>query len=366
MTRSGDQTRQQGPVFYFLISSAILIRNSYHNLIGLPAISVGLKHVPFRFTWVLPAGRYCSCLAGFFLSLSLQAQQKDSVVEVEGKLVTLTEVVIRNGTDVPGFVRRVMQDTSFYKAFRNLRILNYSSLNDIRMLDKKGVAKATYNSRVRQHAWMGCRVTEILEQQHSGDFFNRKGGYNYYTAELYDALFFSMDTVCGEDNLVRDIRHEIRGKSGLAKHKEQLKMLFFNPGADIPGIPLMGDKVKVFDPENAELYDFDIDIRERGGKPCYVFMSKARGDLSGSQRDRVVIDEMVTWFDYVSFEVLARQYTMSYQAGLYSFNVQMEVDMTHAAGFLVPAVIRYIGYWGVAFRKRERGVFTATLFDFSK
>ena len=29
-----------------------------------------------------------------------------------------------------------------------------------------------------------------------------------------------------------------KGKSGMAKHKEQLKMLFFNPGKKIPGIPL--------------------------------------------------------------------------------------------------------------------------------
>jgi hypothetical protein len=42
----------------------------------------------------------------------------------------------------------------------------------------------------------------------------------------------------------------------------------------------------------------------------------------------------------------------------------MEVQMTRFGNFLVPQTIRYTGNWDVAFKKRERGVFTATLFDF--
>ena len=40
-------------------------------------------------------------------------------------------------------------------------------------------------------------------------------------------------------------------------------------------------------------------------------------------------------------------------------------DRTSKFGeLLVPKLLRYIGNWDVAFKKRERGVFTATLFDF--
>lgn len=303
-----------------------------------------------------------SFLLVFFLHSGLIAQQKDTV-EAGGRVVTLSEVVVRSGTNVPGFINRVMADTSFYKAFKNLRILNYTSLNDIRMLDKKGRQKAGLNSRTRQHAWMGCRVTLKEEEKVTGDFYDKKGRYNYYTAELYDGLFFSFDTVCGEHNRVKDAMISIKGKSGLAKHKEQLKMLFFNPGADIPGIPLMGDKVKIFDAEHAKLYDFDIDIRDRNGVQCYVFSISAKTSLSSLEKGRIVIDEMVTWFDYKSFEVLARNYSMSYNAGVYNFDVNMEVEMSRAGQYLYPAVIRYNGNWGVTFKKKERGVFTATIFD---
>ncbi len=298
----------------------------------------------------------------YFAPLGLLAQQKDTV-ETEGRIVTLSEVMIRSGTNVPGFIERVKTDTTFYKAFRNLRILHYSSLNDIRMMDKKGKQKASLYSRTRQDAWQGCRVTLKEEEKYTGDFYDKKGKYNYYTAELYDGLFFSFDTVCGQHNRVKDAQLNIKGKSGIEKNKEQLKMLFFDPGSDIPGIPLMGDKVQIFDPEHAKLYDFDIDIRERGGVQCYVFSVKTKADLSSFEKSKIVIDEMVTWFDYKSFEVLARNYSMSYNAGVYNFDVSMEVEMTHAGKYLVPSVIRYNGNWGVAFKKKERGIFTATIFD---
>ena len=82
-----------------------------------------------------------------------------------------------------------------------------------------------------------------------------------------------------------------------------------------------------------------------------------------SKEKENVIDEMVTWFDYNSFEVLARNYSMSYNAGVYSFDVNMQVEMMRAGKYLIPRLIRYNGMWDVVFKKKEKGVFTATIFD---
>ncbi len=78
----------------------------------------------------------------------------------------------------------------------------------------------------------------------------------------------------------------------------------------------------------------------------------------------IVIDNMVTWFDAKTMEVMARNYHLSYDAGVYDFDVQMEVQMTKFGDYLVPKILRYKGNWDVIFKKRERGAFTATLFDF--
>jgi hypothetical protein len=74
---------------------------------------------------------------------------------------------------------------------------------------------------------------------------------------------------------------------------------------------------------------------------------------------------MITWFDPKTLDVLGRNYALSYKAGVYDFDVNMEVEMTYFHGKLVPKILRYQGNWDIVFKKRERGVFTATLFDFT-
>ena len=280
------------------------------------------------------------------------------------KMINLSEVVIRTDINVPKFIDRVKNDTTFYKAFKNLHVLGFTALNDIRIIDKKDRQKAGMQSKTRQIRENGCRTMEIISETTQGDFYNSNKEFNYYTAELYAGLFFTKGKICGDNNIVKGTSFDAKGKSGVAKHKEQLKMLFFNPGKKIPGIPFIGNKINVFDPEVAAYYDFMIDQVEYGGKPCYLFTVKAREDLSGGERDKIVIDNMITWFDALTMEVVAGNYSLSYDAGVYDFDVSMEVEMTKFGEYLVPKTLRYKGNWDVVFKKRERGVFTATLFDF--
>ena len=293
------------------------------------------------------------------------AQVQDSLDnERLAKMIDLSEVIVRTDINVPKFIDRVKNDTTFYKAFKNLHVLGFTSLNDIRIIDKKGKQKAAMQSKTRQNRANGCRTMETLSETTQGDFYNSDNSYNYYTAELYAGLFFTKGAVCKEDNIVAGTSFTAKGKSGTAKHKEQLKMLFFNPGKKIPGIPFIGEKINIFDPDVAKYYDFLIDQDDYEGKPCYLFSVKAREDLSGSERNKIVIDNMITWFDAKTMEVLARNYSLSYDAGVYDFDVSMEVQMAKFGDYLVPKILRYKGNWDVVFKKRERGIFTATLFDF--
>lgn len=294
------------------------------------------------------------------ISAPLLAQTKDSTIKVDGHYITLSEIVVNNKLDAASFIKRVKDDTSFYKAFRNLRILGYTSLNDIRMLDKKGNIQASLLSKTKQVRTGNCRTMDVLEQTTTGDMFDPAGNFNYYTAQMYAGLFFTKDSVCGETNIVKGHEFSTEGLSGMEKHKEQLKMLFFNPGKKISGLPFMSGKTPIFDESMAGNYDMDIDYGEYHSVPCYVFSVKVKDD----RKSNVVINEMTTWFDEKTFEILGRNYSLSYDAGVYDFKVDMEVQMTKVAGLLVPNVLRYNGNWKAIFKKRERGVFTATLFDF--
>ena len=276
------------------------------------------------------------------------------------KIITLSTVVVDKNLNIPGFIRKIQADSSYYKAFKNLRILGFTAINDIRMLDKKDGLKASLFSKTKQVRSNNCRTMQVLEEQSSGDFYTDDRQYNYYTAQMYASLFFTKDSVCGEDNIVGNREFSTAGKSGMEKHKEQLKMLFFNPGKRIKGLPFMSNKTAIYDDEMADSYDMNIDMDIYNKTSCYVFTQKVKPGREGS----VVVDEMITWFDDVTFDVVARKYSLSYDAGVYDFKVQMEVQMTKFGELTVPSLIRYIGNWKAITKKRERGVFTATLYDF--
>ena len=294
----------------------------------------------------------------------LQAQ--DTAVIIDKQPFTLSEVVLRNNFDYKKLLAQIKEDTTFYKAFRNLRVLGFSSYNDIKMLDKKGEVKASLFSKTRQNRVGDCRTMDVLEETVTGDFYDSKHNYNYMTPELYAGLFFTKGKICGENNIVKGRNLMVADKKGLDKHKEQLKMLFFNPGKKIEGIPLIGNKLDLYDESAHQLYDYRLDIQEYHGQICYVFSITPKEGMGVFKNNRIVVDQMVTWFDMKTLEVFARNYSLSYKAGVYDFDVSMEVEMTKFNNLTVPKILRYKGNWDVIFKKRERAIFTATLFDFVK
>ena len=296
----------------------------------------------------------------FYFLPAISQTPADTILNVGHKIITLSNFVINNKLNVPAFIEKVKNDSSFYKAFKNLRIINFTAINDIRMNNKNGTLDASLHSRTKQAVKDGCRTMQVLEEKSTGDMYNDLKEFNYYTANMYASIFFTKDTICGENNIVSGAAFSTEGKSGMEKHKEQLKMLFFNPGRRINGLPFMSNKTAIYDDELADSYDMNIDWERYNNTNCYVFKQKVKPNRKGS----VVVDEMNTWFNDSTFEVIARNYSLSYDAAVYDFKVNMEIQMTTVGNLTVPAVIRYTGNWKAIFKKRERGVFTATLSDF--
>src|SRR5678815_4339882 len=142
--------------------------------------------------------------AFFCLFIGLVARCQDDSLDNERlkKMVTLSEVVVRNNLDISKFLQLIKNDTTFYKAFRTLRILGFTSLNDIRMMDKERNVKASLQSKTIQHVKDGCRTMETLEESTTGNMYDNDKNFNYYTAQLYASLFFTKQEVCGENNIV--------------------------------------------------------------------------------------------------------------------------------------------------------------------
>lgn len=301
-----------------------------------------------------------------FFFYSSYAQEDTADVNAVRSVVELTEVIVRSDLNVTRFLRRVKNDSSYFKAFKNLHLLGYNAFNYIEMQDKKGRRKATLESLTRQNVGGGCRTMDVLKETTTGNFYDSDMGYNYYTAELYAAFFFTKGKVCGETNIVRGSEINVKKKRGLDKNVQQLRQLFFNPGEKIPGIPFIGDKLDVFDKNVTRYYDYSIDTSELNGQPCYVFSIVRKEGLSGDEKDQVVFDNLTTWFNQKTMEIVGRNYDMSYSAGIYDFDIHMQVEMTKVGEYLIPHVLRYRGNWWLLGKGRERGLFTATLSGFRK
>ena len=277
----------------------------------------------------------------------------------ENQSLTLP-VVIVNSVNSRQLIQRIKNDTSFYKAFKTLRIVRYHSDNHIEVYNKKGKIKASYTSQANQLRSGGCRTTQIIHQTSTGDFFNKKGDYNYMIGDLFSGLFFARGKVCGENNIVKGhMDFATSGLSGIEKKKEQLKMLFFNPGKKIPGIPFIGDKLDLYDEDALKKYNYRLDTVTYDSHLGYVFTISPKPGARG-----IVIDYMRTIFDAASLDVLYRSYALSYKAGVYDFDVHMEVKLGIRNGQLVPVHLYYKGNWSVVFKGRERASFIADLSNF--
>jgi len=270
--------------------------------------------------------------------------------------VSLDVFVVSSGFDVQAFIRRVRADTTFYKAFKSMRLVPCTMSNDIKVLDKHGYTTASLESKTKQKITAGCRTTEVLEQKVTGDFYKRNGDYNYYTAKLYAYLFFADKPQCNENDIVAGAL-DARGEGQLEKSKYELKQLMFNPGGKVNGVPFMGAHASIFDMPEAAKYEFSIRRDTAYATPCFLLTIKPK---AGREHD-VVYNEMNTWFRTTDYSILARDYSLSYHTLVYDFDVRMRVLLRQAGAKLFPSFISYYGNWQVLTKKRERVKFTTNI-----
>ena len=271
-----------------------------------------------------------------------------------GGFITLDSFVLTEvsmGFSVADFVKFVQDDTTFYEAFRNLRRTNYQSAATIRMFDDEQLNTAAYTNRTVQQLESNCRWMDFNFEVNTGDFFDKHGDINYYTARMFAYIFLYRDTICYQQ-ILED--NNVQTDSKLDERKNQLKTLIFNPGQPVENIPLIKDKMEIFSPEMQHYYDYSIEQKKYGtGVDCYVFTAKKKPEAEKGKD--VVFNELTTWFDKKTMQIVARHYSLSYFTTLFDFDVNMDVKLATLNGYQVPTSIKYNGFWDIPARKPEIG-----------
>ncbi|HWV67230.1 MAG TPA: hypothetical protein VN105_15345, partial [Chitinophaga sp.] len=117
--------------------------------------------------------QFWKCIAGVAALSLLQCLQLSAqdTARYKGMTVNLDEVIVaakRIGFDVNSFIKRVEDDTTFYRAFKNLHIVGFDAVNDIQVLGKNAQVQASLYNQTHQEIKGKCRTMEVSNEKVTG------------------------------------------------------------------------------------------------------------------------------------------------------------------------------------------------------
>jgi hypothetical protein len=257
------------------------------------------------------------------------------------------------------FIDAVVADTSFYKAFYNMKKYAFIAENRIFTYDKKNKVDGKIYRKLKHSNVAGAHKIEYIAKRDSGTLYKSNGKYQLYTVEMFDYIFmnaYNSDFVKGPS---------LPGSGGKNEsYKDKLKTLIFAPGTRVKGIPFISSKTEIFSRDLREYYFYKF---SRGtyldSIPVYIFKVVCKPSTSDGD---TMIKEMTTIFDMRNFQILGRYVDMKYSNIFFSFNVQMNIELAKFNNELLPVKITYQGNWDVPFHKVERASFLIVHKDYKK
>lgn len=273
-----------------------------------------------------------------------QAQVTDSIAS---RIVLDTEVVVaaKKGFDIKKFIEIVQADTVFEQAFQRLRSVPYESSNEFHFFSRKGKEKASYQSKLEQKEVENCVEMVILSEKATGNYYKRKGKHRYYTAKMFERLFYKKGKHCAKSKPTTPPPDPSR----MEKYVQQLKKLIYNPGKEVD-IPLIGRKTAIFDKKMIKYYDFKIQSRRyKDNTPCYVFTAIAKP----KRPNKTVIKYLEMWLDKAELGIISKKYHLKTKTVVFNFDIKMDVDLIETPKGIVPSRIDYDGAWKAPTKQKE-------------
>lgn len=253
------------------------------------------------------------------------------------------------------FINEIINDTSFYAAFRNMKKYTFTAENRIFSYNKKDEVEGKIYRKI-YHDNQGPYKMKILEKKDEGKVYKRNGKYSLYTVEMFDYIFMN---AYNSDFVPSAPVSGAKGESN-ESYKDKLKTLIFSPGKPIKGVPFIGNKTQIFTPNMRQYYDYTY---YRGtyldSIPVYRFKVALKPDISSWTEGGLMIKELVTIFDMRNFQILGRYVDMKYGNLAFDFDVQMNIELGYFGEdkTLLPTKITYQGNWDIPFKREERASF---------
>lgn len=278
-------------------------------------------------------------------------------------IVDTVAIKYRKGFVVDDFIQMTKVDTSFYRAFKNLKMFPHISNNEIEIFDKEWSEVGRIN-RYANHFSNGIEGwIEITQEKTNGKVYKKNGTHKYFTAEMYDKVFFKKGTFPVNNKVKNSYSQEkMKGLSTKDKYYEKLKTFMFSPGTKIKGVPFIGKKLDIFSERMKKYYEFTIkETSFRDTVPCYKFSCTKK---QGVPNSKVTITRLITFYDRRTMNIIARSYALKDITPLFSFNMSMFIELNYDFDEYLPTTIKYNGEWDVPFKKGERIKFEMKCSDY--
>ena len=292
-------------------------------------------------------------LVFLLLAFSLKAQRYNPDTTLTIVIDTAVVNIRAHKLTEQDFIDAVVADTGFYKAFRDMKRYSFVAENHLYTYDKKSKIEGEIYRKVRRNMTGNKPKVEYLIKQDKGKLYKKNGKYDLYTLEMFDYIF---DNAYKSDFTSGGTLHSSDGKNG--SYKDKLKMLIFQPGRKISGIPFLSKKTEIFGKDMRQFYFYQF---SRGtyldSIPVYRFKVIRKPSIAD---DDVMINELTTIFDVRDFKILGRYVDMKYSNLLFDFDVKMNIELVPFGDKLLPAKISYQGNWDVPLHKEERASFLIT------
>jgi hypothetical protein len=252
------------------------------------------------------------------------------------------------------FIKKIVSDTSFYDAFRNMKRYDFTAENHIITYDKKNRVEGKIYRKIR-HSGAGKNKVQVLAKQETGKLFKRNGKYELATVEMFDYIFSN----AYQSEFSAASSSHAKGEKNRS-YKEKLKTLIFSPGRPVKGIPLISGKTAIFSADMRQYYDYRFfSGTYLDSIPVYRFKVTEKKDLSGWTKDGLMIKELTTIFDKRNMQILGRYIDMKYDNMMFEFDVKMNIELGYfdKGETLLPTKISYQGDWDIPMKKEERAGF---------
>jgi len=270
-------------------------------------------------------------------------------------LDSMTITAKKMGFDVDNFIEMVQSDTSFYQAFRNLRLLQHKATHEQEFYNEKGKLVDFYKAKTALISAGKCKEIKYLSKEQSSNYAKKNGERKYLTAKLYERVFLPENLICPSES---SNEKTTKSEGIIDYYYGELKRFIFQPG-EKANIPLIGNKTALFSERMRKFYDYGIASKNYSdGTPCYVFSIKVKDAYSSKKNGKTVVKFMETYFSRNDFQVMGRKYEVVYPGPFFSFNIFVQVDLDYLGNKqYLPNTVKYSGNWDIPGRKREIGRF---------